>query len=163
MKRAGRMLVDVRGKVVLLVALVALIGCAQEGGGGAQDTSAAPGAGGATPAPGPTAEQFTEAAITPQMIALGDSIFEGQAAGGICFTCHGPDAKGGPLGPDLTDQQWLNGDGSLTFIATAVRSGIAQPKQFPSPMPAFGATLDEQRIRAVAAYVYSLSHPGTGD
>ena len=81
-----------------------------------------------------------------QLVALGDSIFEGQAAGGICYTCHGPDAKGTQLAPDLTDQQWLNGDGSVEFIANVVRNGVLQPKQFPAPMPPFGATLNDQQL-----------------
>lgn len=93
-----------------------------------------------------------------QLVALGDSIYHGQVAGGICYTCHGPDAKGTALAPDLTDQQWLNGDGNLEFITNVVRNGVQQPKQFPSPMPAFGGTLNDQQVRAVAAYVYSLSN-----
>lgn len=32
--------------------------------------------------------------ITAAQIALGDSIFQCQAAGGVCWTCHGTDAKG---------------------------------------------------------------------
>src|SRR5690606_16000945 len=68
------------------LALAAALGC---GGGGdsagsadTTGTTAAP----ASPAP---AGPLTEADITPQLVALGDSIFKGQAAGGICFTCHG--------------------------------------------------------------------------
>ena len=93
---------------------------------------------------------------TSSRVALGDSIFRGQAAGGICYTCHGPDAKGTTLGPDLTDSQWLNGDGSLEFIRSTVTDGVPVPKQFPSPMPPLGQTLTPQQVSAVAAYVYSL-------
>ena len=32
--------------------------------------------------------------ITAAQIALGDSIFHGQVAGAICWTCHGEDAAG---------------------------------------------------------------------
>ena len=101
----------------------------------------------------------TAGQVTPQLVALGDSIFKGQAAGGICFTCHGPDAKGTALAPDLTDTTWLHGDGSLSFIANTVRTGIATPKQAPAPMPAFGQTLTPQQVDAVSAYVFSLTHP----
>ena len=66
--------------------------------------------------------------VAPGMIALGDSIFHGQAAGGTCFTCHGQDAKGTPMAPDLTDQQWLNADGSLQSITNIVTKGVPQPK-----------------------------------
>ena len=109
---------------------------------------------------------FNEQSITPQMIALGDSIFRGQAANGICFTCHGPDANGiQGMGPNLRDNQWLNTDGTLTGIAGIVRAGVPQPKQATVPMPAQGppsGPLNEQQVRAVASYVYSLSHPNVG-
>lgn len=92
------------------------------------------------------------------MVALGEKIFHGQEAGGTCFTCHGPDAKGTQLAPNLTDQQWLNGDGSYQFIVNTVTSGVATPKQHPAAMPPMGgASLTPEQVRAVAAYVYSLS------
>lgn len=107
-----------------------------------------------------TGAAATAGAITPQMIPLGDSIFHGQVAGGTCTTCHGQDAKGTQLAPDLTDKTWLNGDGSYHFIVHTVTTGVPQPKQHPAPMPPMGgASLTPDQIRAVAAYVYSLSHP----
>jgi mono/diheme cytochrome c family protein len=108
---------------------------------------------------GMTTDTAAPGAVTPQLIALGDSIFKGTAAGGICFTCHGPDAKGTTLAPDLTDATWINGDGSLQFIASTVRQGVTQPKQFPAPMPPFGQALTAEQVNAVSAYVYSLTHP----
>ena len=93
------------------------------------------------------------------MIAMGDSIFKGQAAGGICYTCHGPEGQGTQLGPNLTDQQWIHGDGNLPFLVTTIRTGILQPQQFPGVMPPFGPQFSDAQVRAVAAYVYSKSHP----
>jgi glucose/arabinose dehydrogenase len=52
------------------------------------------------------------AGATRQMVALGDRIYHGQVAAATCTGCHGANAKGTPLGPDLTDTQWLWGDGS---------------------------------------------------
>jgi mono/diheme cytochrome c family protein len=96
---------------------------------------------------------------TPQQIALGDSIFHGQVGGGTCTACHGQDAKGTAVAPDLTDQQWINGDGSYDFIVKTVTNGVPQPKQHPAPMPPKGgAPLTDEQVKAVAAYVYSLSH-----
>ena len=96
---------------------------------------------------------------TPQQVALGDSIFHGQVAGGTCTACHGQDAKGTAVAPDLTDSQWLNGDGSYQFIVHTVTTGVPHPKQHPAPMPPKGgATLTDDQVKAVAAYVYSLSH-----
>jgi mono/diheme cytochrome c family protein len=98
--------------------------------------------------------------ITPQMIALGDSIFKGKVAGGTCIACHQANAKGIPgLAPDLTDKTWLHSDGSLAAIITTVEKGVPKPKQAAAPMlPKGGANLTSDQIKAVAAYVYSLSH-----
>ena len=94
-------------------------------------------------------------------IALGDKIFHGKAAGGTCFTCHGQNAKGTSLAPDLTDSKWLNTDGSQSGIASVVTSGVAKPKEHQAGMPPMGgAKLSPDQIQAVAAYVYSLSHGG---
>ena len=144
------------------VATALLVGCAgsdrppQDTTGTGTPSAAPPAAAPSAPAPARAED------ITAQMVALGDSIFEGKAAAGICFTCHGPEAKGTQLGPDLTDQQWLNGDGSYPFIVQTVTRGVATPKQFPGPMPPFGQSLTPAQVRAVAAYVYSLTHPTGG-
>jgi cbb3-type cytochrome c oxidase subunit III len=103
-----------------------------------------------------------EANISPQLVALGESVFEGKTGGGICYTCHGPDATGTKTGPDLTDQQWLNATGNLESIEQVVREGVPEPKQFDAPMPAFGSTLSDEHVKAVSAYVFSLSHPQAG-
>lgn len=97
--------------------------------------------------------------ITPQLLALGDSVFHGKAGGGICFTCHGPTAKGVKgLAPDLTDKKWLHGDGSLAFIQGIVEKGVPKPKESAAPMlPKGGVPLNAMQVKAVAAYVYSLS------
>lgn len=101
---------------------------------------------------------------TQAEIALGDSIFHGKAAGGICFTCHQANAKGLPgLAPDLTDRKWLHGDGSLAFIATIVEKGVPKPKEAAAPMVPFGgAKLTPAQVRAVAAYVHSLGKAKAG-
>jgi cbb3-type cytochrome c oxidase subunit III len=92
-------------------------------------------------------------------IAEGEKIFHGQEAGGTCTACHGQDAKGTAMAPNLTDSEWLNGDGSLAFIEHTVTTGVPKPKSHPAPMPPMGgASLSPDQIKAVAAYVYSLSH-----
>jgi cytochrome c oxidase cbb3-type subunit 3 len=92
-------------------------------------------------------------------LALGENIFKGKAGGGLCWTCHGLDAKGMKgLGPDLTDKTWLHGDGSLSFVKGTVKAGIMKPKQGSTPMPpGGGAPLNDRQLAAVAAYVVSLS------
>lgn len=145
---------------VLVVASIHLAAC----GGGDRPVddvgdSAAPAP---TPqvAPGATASAAAGAAdsTNSQLVVLGDSIFNGQAAGGTCFTCHGAGGTGATLGPDLTDSAWLHGDGSFGFIVNTVINGVPSPEQYPAPMlPMGGAALTPEQVRAVSAYVYSLS------
>lgn len=96
--------------------------------------------------------------FSPAMLALGEKIFQGKTAGGLCFSCHGPAGKGTKgLAPNLTDATWLHGDGSYNFIVSTVEAGVPRPKEAAAPMPPKGgAMLTPDQVRAVAAYVYSL-------
>lgn len=98
-------------------------------------------------------------AMTSAMVALGDSVFHGRAGGGACFVCHGQDAKGTPgLAPNLTEGKWLHGDGSYQFLLNLIERGVADPKEGSAPMPPMGgARFTSDQLRAVAAYVYSVS------
>ena len=113
------------------------------------------------PAPNPPAGDVVDpSGLSPQMLAAGDSIFHGQLAGGTCFTCHGADAKGTTIGPDLTDRTWLNGDGTYQSIVNIVTLGVPTPKEFAAAMPPMGgASLTPDQVKAVAGYVYSLNVP----
>jgi glucose/arabinose dehydrogenase/mono/diheme cytochrome c family protein len=96
---------------------------------------------------------------TKQMVALGDRIYHGQVGAATCTGCHGSNAKGTPLGPDLTDTQWLWGDGSYAAIAKTITAGVPQPKQYRAPMPPMGGSqLSSDQVSAVAAYIWGLSH-----
>jgi cytochrome c oxidase cbb3-type subunit 3 len=83
--------------------------------------------------------------------------------GDNCAACHGRDAKGNSNYPDLTDDDWLWGDGRPETIAETLRVGINSPHEESrfSQMPAFGRDqlLTSAEVRTVAQYVYSLSHP----
>ncbi len=119
-------------------------------------TSAAPRTGPARPAGGTACP-----AIDGAELKTGEKVFTGQ---GNCYTCHGVDAKGTPLAPDLTDTAWLQIDGSYGAIVGIIDKGVAQPKEHPAPMPPMGgAQLSQAQICAVGAYVYSLSHPNAAD
>jgi glucose/arabinose dehydrogenase/mono/diheme cytochrome c family protein len=108
---------------------------------------------------GGTANLPVPAGATKQMVALGERIFLGQAGGATCTGCHGADAKGTPLAPDLTDSQWLWGNGSFASIAKTITNGVPQPKQYRSPMPPMGgAQLTPDQVSALAAYIWALSH-----
>ena len=124
------------------------------------DTQAPAGAAGATDT-GSAAAAGGGGKASPKLIALGDSIFHGQVGGGTCFACHGQDGKGSGVGPNLTDGEWLNTDGSLAGIAKTIKAGVPTPKKAPAPMPPMGgAALTDEQVEAVAAYEYSLSHGG---
>jgi glucose/arabinose dehydrogenase/mono/diheme cytochrome c family protein len=106
-----------------------------------------------------TASLPVAAGATKDMVALGDRIYHGQVGGATCTGCHGVNAKGTPLGPDLTTSHWLWGDGSYPAIAKIITTGVPQPKQYRSPMPAMGgAQLTPDQVSALAAYIWGLSH-----
>jgi mono/diheme cytochrome c family protein len=87
--------------------------------------------------------------------SLGKQIFTGK---GLCTACHGPEAKGTALAPNLTDAEWLHADGTVESIARVITQGVPTPKKHPAPMPPKGgAQLSDAEIQAVARYVASLS------
>jgi glucose/arabinose dehydrogenase/mono/diheme cytochrome c family protein len=96
---------------------------------------------------------------TAAQVALGARVFHGEAGGGTCAGCHGSNARGTPLAPDLTNGKWLWGDGSLASIARTINDGVPDPKDYRSPMPPKGgAQLSTTDVSAVAAYVWALNH-----
>src|SRR5580704_14751555 len=96
---------------------------------------------------------------TAAMVALGDRIYHGQVGGASCTGCHGSDAAGSPLGPNLTSKKWLWSNGSYAGILKTIKDGVPNPKEYCSPMPPLGgAQLTSDQLAAVAAYVWALSH-----
>ena len=96
--------------------------------------------------------------VTPAMVAEGHEIFMGS---GICYTCHMEGGVGGPLAPNLTDSVWINIDGSYPSIVNTVTTGVPEPKEHPGIMlPKGGTNITDEQVRAVAAYVWTLSHGG---
>jgi cbb3-type cytochrome c oxidase subunit III len=94
--------------------------------------------------------------VTPAAIAQGDSIFHKD---GMCYACHGSNAQGA-VGPNLTDAEWLQGDGSYDMIVATVTSGVPadKAKKGIAMPPKGGSSITDDQVKAVAAYVYSLSH-----
>jgi glucose/arabinose dehydrogenase/mono/diheme cytochrome c family protein len=94
---------------------------------------------------------------TKSQVALGQEIFHGQN-GATCAGCHGTNAKGTPLGPDLTDKHWLWGDGTVPSIAQTITNGVPNPKNYRSAMPPMGgAQLTPTDVLALADYVWALN------
>jgi len=93
--------------------------------------------------------------VTPEMVARGETIFNSD---GLCYTCHMNGGVGGPLAPDLTDDEWINIDGSYDAIVQTVTTGVPEPQQHPGLMlPKGGSNISDEDVRAVAAYVWTLS------
>lgn len=94
--------------------------------------------------------------VTKDMVAKGKSVFTGS---GLCLACHGPDGKG-VIGPNLTDQTWLHIDGSYDAIIRQVLSGVdaSQSKTGQIMPPKGGSAISDADVKAVAAYVWTLSH-----
>ena len=100
------------------------------------------------------AQELPEGATT-EMVAAGEAIFKGP---GTCFACHGMDAKGIPnLGADLTDDEWTHADGTYESIIATINSGAQGASGAVMP-PKGGPNLTDDQVKAVAAYVWSLSN-----
>jgi cytochrome c oxidase cbb3-type subunit 3 len=102
-------------------------------------------------------------AADPELLQF--ALAGGEAAfGDNCAPCHGRGAQGFPGYPNLRDDSWLWGDGSLAAIHQTIMHGIRadDPKTRMNQMPAFGKTrlLTEAQIGDVAEYVLSLSGRG---
>ena len=96
--------------------------------------------------------------VTDAMVQEGQQIFAGV---GICAVCHGPDATGA-IGPDLTDAEWLLGDGEYEQVVDRILSGVTRAEAT-NPLgatmpPKGGAPITDAQVRSVAAYVWTLSH-----
>lgn len=102
--------------------------------------------------------QDLPAGVTQAMIENGGEIFRGE---GLCHACHGQQGKGIPnLGADLTDDEWLHSDGSLDGIIATITQGVSGDESTVGTTmpPKGGSSISDEKIKAVAAYVWSLSH-----
>jgi mono/diheme cytochrome c family protein len=90
-------------------------------------------------------------------VASGDRLYHSSS----CAGCHGGDANGTPVGPDLTSGKYLWGDGSVAALSATITAGVAQPKQYRQAMPALGgAQLTPDQVRDISAYLWSVAHAG---
>jgi mono/diheme cytochrome c family protein len=101
------------------------------------------------------------AGVTARTITLGDSLFHASS----CSRCHGADAKGAQNGPNLTTATHIHVNGTyddfVRLITTGVPKDSVQDKSRRFAMQPRGGSqnpLNDEQIRAVAAYVFSLSH-----
>jgi cytochrome c oxidase cbb3-type subunit III len=67
-----------------------------------------------------------------------------------CVSCHGQNGEGF-IGPNLTDNHWISGDGSLAAIFTVIKKGVPA-----KGMIAWETMLKQDELVAAANYVKSL-------
>jgi cytochrome c oxidase cbb3-type subunit 3 len=96
----------------------------------------------------------------PELLSF--ALAGGEAAfGDNCAPCHGRGAQGAFGYPNLRDDSWLWGDGTLAAIHKTILHGIrsGDPDTQTNQMPAFGRTgvLNEAQIADVAEFTLSLS------
>jgi mono/diheme cytochrome c family protein len=94
--------------------------------------------------------------VTSELIAQGEKVFHGP---GNCYACHGTNGQGA-VGPNLSDAEWLHSKGSFEEIVVQVTNGVPKEESksgIPMP-PKGGGSISDDDVKAVAAYVYSLSH-----
>jgi mono/diheme cytochrome c family protein len=115
----------------------------------------------AAPPPPPLPPIDIDPAILPEgvtvaMVEEGQQIFN--TGTGICFTCHVREGVGGALAPPLNDDEWLNIDGEYELIVRIIMDGVPEPVEYPGLMhPRANMPLTDEQVRAIAAYVFTLS------
>ena len=96
--------------------------------------------------------------VTAAMVKEGETLFKGA---GLCSACHGQDGKGIPsLGANLVDAQWVHSKGSYDEIVKQITGGVTADKSTTGVVmpPKGGTTITDAQVKAIAAYVWSLSH-----
>ncbi|MBX7118882.1 MAG: c-type cytochrome [Gemmatimonadaceae bacterium] len=112
----------------------------------------------AAAAPAPSGPRMP-AGVTPALIATGDSIFHS----GGCQRCHGQKGVGGQNGPSLVAGPWLHSTGKYEEIVQTITTGVPrtalkdQNRRFPMNGRGGQMNLNDDQVKAVAAYVWSIS------
>jgi len=67
-----------------------------------------------------------------------------------CMACHGNVGQG-LIGPNLTDEYWIHGDGSINQVIVVVNKGVAE-----KGMPPWEGLILPEMIENVAFYINSI-------
>lgn len=134
--------------------LVAFMGCS---GGEAGSQEAASGAVAETPAAEGEQQMELPEGVTMEVVNQGREVYAGA---GLCYVCHGAEGQGMPgLGANLTDDEWIHGDGAFESLVQIVLNGVesgASTSGTAMP-PKGGSGITDEQVRQVAAYVWTLS------
>ena len=97
-----------------------------------------------------TADELNALAASPDIKNKGQAVYAAK-----CAVCHGQDLQG-LIGPNLTDDYWIHGKGSLTDIISVVRKGVGD-----KGMPTWEGILPKADLQAVVVFVHSRrgTHP----
>lgn len=107
----------------------------------------------------PAGQEFPPG-VTRETVMEGRSVYLGE---GLCHVCHG--RRGGGVeraGSSLRDTLWHHGDGDYRSIVELTRRGVSarvSATSIPMP-PRGGAEIDDEDVRAAAAYVWWISRGG---
>jgi mono/diheme cytochrome c family protein len=141
---------------ILLIAAMAIAACSS-----ATKTASTSPSPSQTGAATKAAANSLPAGVTTAMISEGDSLYHKAS----CVRCHGADAKGAQNGPNLTGPTFMHVNGTYPDFVRLIMSGVPadsiQDKAHRFPMRPRGGgqtPLTDDQVKAVAAYVYSLSH-----
>lgn len=104
----------------------------------------------------PASAQGVPEGATQAMVDKGNEIYH---KSGLCYACHGQDGKG-LVGPNLTDDVWIHNKGTFPELVSQIAKGVTKEESKTGvPMPAKGgSSISDEEVKAVAAYVWSLSH-----
>ncbi len=95
-------------------------------------------------------QEISEASLAqvladPTSVSKGAEVFSTR-----CVACHLEQGQGS-IGPNLTDDHWIHGEGQLMGIYEVVSEGVAA-----KGMPAWNRQLTPEELRQVVAYVGTL-------
>jgi tetratricopeptide (TPR) repeat protein len=114
-----------------------------------------------------SAQEAAEAvpdSVTAARVLAGSELFNG----GSCVACHAAAGRGiGQRAPDLSDIEWLHSMGDFDGIFQTIFWGVPKDRMkavTPRPFemhPRGGMNIDREQMKALAAYVWTVSRPST--
>ncbi|MGE0762570.1 MAG: cbb3-type cytochrome c oxidase N-terminal domain-containing protein [Bdellovibrionales bacterium] len=99
-----------------------------------------------TAQPQESEDEYKQLAASGALAAQGKSVYVAK-----CAACHGAEGQG-LIGPNLTDDHWLNGRGGFVDVAKVVRQGVLD-----KGMPAWETQVSADELKQVVVYVVSLA------
>ena len=96
-------------------------------------------------AAGPSTEELMASFKDATKLKHGSEVYTAK-----CLACHG-DKGQGLIGPNLTDDFWIHGTGTLADVAKVVTTGVPE-----KGMPPWGPVLTADELKDVVGFVHSL-------